>query len=72
MPSARIVKAPRAIRVIMPGEQRIGIRSPTVRYVILARHGEVFYGIRTPFVCQVKAFDGRSPLACAWTHIPRQ
>jgi hypothetical protein len=43
--------------------QRIGIRSPTVLYDTLARHVGAFYCIRKPSICQVKAFDGHTPLA---------
>jgi len=43
--------------------KRIGIRSPPLLYDILARHGEAFCRIRKPSICQVKAFDGRKPLA---------
>ena len=42
--------------------KRIGIRSPPVWHTTLARHGEAFCCIRTPSICQVKAFDGAPPL----------
>jgi len=42
--------------------QRIGIRTPTVPERTLARYREVFFGIRKPSICQVKAFDGLRPV----------
>ena len=41
--------------------QRIGIRSPSLRYDILARSVGAFCRIKKPSICQVKAFDGASP-----------
>src|SRR6266480_6263890 len=45
--------------------KRIGIRSPNVLHDTLARHGEAFCRIRTPSICQVKAFDGM-PAVTNW------
>ena len=42
--------------------QRIGIRSPSLRYDILARSVGAFCRIKKPSACQVKAFDGIRPL----------
>jgi len=45
--------------------KRIGIRSPNVLHDTLARYGAAFCRIRTPSICQVKAFDARPSYGAA-------